>query len=190
MAPSDTPSNKLSRFDLYSNLALSQGAITSPSALQGWLTGYVATGGRLSKEQWLAESAEYMGLPEAWTDQSKLPILGFYQDELKVIQNEDMSYKLLLPDDEADFTERMQAFADWAKGFLDGFGASGRISESDLNEEVMEVLKHYDAFSYGIEEDEIDDDAERLFTELVEHARVTALFMFYHFNQKPEQKLH
>ena len=190
MPSSDNPSNKLSRFDLYSNLALSQGALASPSALQGWLTGYVATGGRLNKEQWLTESAEYMGLPEAWTDKSKLAVLGFYQDELRVIQNEDMSYQLLLPDDETDFTVRMQAFADWAKGFLDGFGASGRINEEDLNEEVMEVLKHYDAFSYGIEEDEIDEDGERLFTELVEHARVTALFMFYHFNQKQEPQLH
>lgn len=178
---------KLSRFDLYSNVALSQGAITSPSALQGWLTGYVCTGARLNKEQWLAESAEYLGIQEDWADKAKLPILGFYQDELKNIQGEDMDYQLLLPSDDEDFGTRMQAFSDWAKGFLDGFGASGRINESHLNEEVMEVLKHYDAFSYGIDEDDIDDDSERLFTELVEHARVTALFMFYHFNQKKEE---
>jgi uncharacterized protein YgfB (UPF0149 family) len=152
--------------------------------------GYISTGGRLSKVQWLEESAEYMGLPNAWSDKSKLPVLGFYQDELKAIQAEEMSYTLLLPDDDSDFTVRMQAFSEWAKGFLDGFGASGRVAESELDEEVMEILKHYDAFSYGIEEDEIDEDGERLFTELVEHARVTALFMFYHFNKKPDPKLH
>jgi uncharacterized protein YgfB (UPF0149 family) len=187
---SDTATARLSRFDLYSNIALSQNALTSPSALQGWLMGYISTGGRLSKVQWLEESAEYMGLPNAWSDKSKLPVLGFYQDELKAIQAEEMSYALLLPDDDSDFTVRMQAFSEWAKGFLDGFGASGRVAESELDEEVMEILKHYDAFSYGIEEDEIDEDGERLFTELVEHARVTALFMFYHFNKKPDPKLH
>lgn len=187
---SDTSPARLSRFDLYSNIALSQGALASPSALQGWLMGYICTGARLNKEQWLEESAEYMGLPNAWSDKSKLPVLGFYQDELKAIQAEEMSYSLLLPDDDTDFGVRMQAFSEWSKGFLDGFGASGRISESDLDEEVMEVLKHYDAFSYGIEEDEIDEDGERLFTELVEHARVTALFMFYHFNKQPDPKLH
>lgn len=182
---------KTSRFDLYSNVALSQGALTSPSALQGWLTGYVCTGARLNKQQWLEESAEYLGLQEDWMDKAKLPILGFYQDELKNIQTEDMSYQLLLPSDDEEFGIRMQAFSEWAKGFLDGFGASGRINEKDLDEEVMEVLKHYDAFSYGIEEEDIDDDSERLFTELVEHARVTALFLFYHFNKKEnEPKLH
>ncbi|EAT11410.1 UPF0149 family protein [Bermanella marisrubri] len=183
-------SNKISRFDLYANIGLAQGALTSPSALQGWLTGYVCSGARLSKKQWLEASAEYLGLPETWNDKSKLPVLGFYQDELRNIEGEDMDYQLLLPSDESDFTVRMQAFAEWAKGFLDGFGASGRIDESDLTEDVMEVLKHYDAFSYGIEDDDLDEDSERLFTELVEHARVTAMFMFYHFNQQQEPKLH
>lgn len=184
-------SAKISRFDLYSNIALSQGALCSPAALQGWLTGYLSTGARLSKEQWLAESAEYLALPEAWNDKSKLPILGFYQDELRQLEGQDMGYQLLMPSDEDDFAVRMQSFAEWSKGFLDGFGASGRISESDITEDVMEILKHYDAFSYGIEEDDIDEDSERLFTELVEHARVTALFMFYHFNQQQQEpKLH
>ncbi|MFT7109017.1 MAG: hypothetical protein ACI843_000674 [Psychrobacter glaciei] len=187
---SDTSKLRISRFDLYSNIALSQGALTSPSALQGWLMGYISTGGRLTKNQWLEESAEYLGLPDTWNDKSKLPVLGFYQDELKSIQAEEMSYTLLLPDDETEFSVRMQAFSEWSKGFLDGFGASGRIAEADLDEEITEILKHYDAFSYGIEEDEIDEDGERLFTELVEHARVTALFMFYHFNKKPDPKLH
>ncbi|MEH6344527.1 MAG: UPF0149 family protein [Bermanella sp.] len=183
--------SKSSRFDLYSNLALAQGALASPSALHGWLTGYVATGARLNKEQWLQESANYLDLQEPWPDANKLPILAFYQDELKQIQAEDMDYKLLLPDDDEEFSVRMQAFSDWAKGFLDGFGASGRVNESDLDDEVIEVLRHYDAFSYGIEEDEIDEDGEKLFTELVEHARVTSLFLFYHFNQKKQEpKLH
>jgi uncharacterized protein YgfB (UPF0149 family) len=191
MSTSDNRPAKITRFDLYSNIALSQGALASPSAMQGWLTGYLCTGGRLSKEQWLAESAEYLALPEDWNAKSKLPILGFYQDELKQIQGQDLDFQLLMPSDDEDFEVRMQAFAEWSKGFLDGFGASGRIAESDLTEDVMEILKHYDAFSYGIEEDDIDEDSERLFTELVEHARVTALFMFYHFNQaQQEPKLH
>ncbi len=182
---------KSSRFDLYSNLALAQGALNSPSALQGWLIGYAATGARLNKEQWLTESASYLDMQNAWPDNNKLPMLAFYQDELKSLLSEDMDFDLLLPSDDEDFSVRMQAFSDWAKGFLDGFGASGRVNEDALDEEVVEVLRHYDAFSYGIEEDEIDEDGEVLFTELVEHARVTSLFLFYHFNQKQQEpKLH
>ncbi|MEY8264658.1 MAG: UPF0149 family protein [Bermanella sp.] len=182
---------KSSRFDLYSNLALAQGALNSPSALQGWLIGYAATGARLNKEQWLTESAKYLDLRADWPDNNKLPMLAFYQDELKALQSEDMDFTLLMPDDDEEFTLRMQAFSDWAKGFLDGFGASGRVNEANLDEEVLEVLRHYDAFSYGIEEDEVDEDGELLFTELVEHARVTSLFLFYHFNQQQQEpKLH
>lgn len=181
---SSTPS----RFDLFSNMALANGAIQSPAALQGWLTGYVATGGRLTNEQWLAESAEYMGLPEAWESQAKMPLVVFYKEELKRLQSGELDYQLLLPDDETDFDVRMQGLADWAKGFLDGFGTSGRVSEADLNEDVLEVLKHYDAFSYGMEEEDVNEDSERLLVELVEHARVTALFMFFHFNNAQQAK--
>lgn len=179
-----------SRFELFANMALAQGAIQSPASLQGWLTGYFSTGARLNPLQWLEESAEYMGLPNPWDEKSKLPLAAFYQEELKRLEGEDMDYQLLLPSDEDEFAVRMQGLADWAKGFLDGFGASGRITESDLNEDVMEVLKHYDAFSYGVEEDEIDEDGERLLVDLIEHARVTALFMFYHFNQANGGKPH
>ena len=177
-----------SRFELFANMSLAQGAIQSPASLQGWLTGYFSTGARLSPIQWLEESAEYLGLPNPWDEKSKLPLAAFYQEELKRLEGEDMEYQLLLPSDDEEFAVRMQGLADWAKGFLDGFGASGRITEEDLNEDVMEVLKHYDAFSYGVEEDEIDEDGERLLVELIEHARVTALFMFYHFNQAKSDK--
>jgi len=177
-----------SRFDLFANMTLAQGAIQSPAALQGWLTGYFSTGARLSPVQWLEESADYLGLPNPWDEKSKLPLAAFYLEELKRLESGEMAYQLLLPADDDTFEVRMQGLADWAKGFLDGFGASGRITEADLNEDVMGVLKHYDAFSYGVEEDDIDEDSERLLIELIEHARVTAMFMFYHFNKAQADK--
>ena len=58
-----------------------------------------------------------------------------------------MEFLPLLPsDDEADVDEQVESLAQWSKGFLDGFGAAGRISKASP-EDVAEVLQDLDAFS-------------------------------------------
>lgn len=164
----------------------------TPSAIQGWLTGYLATGARLSTENWLLEACNYLEVEAI--DHSLEPLLIKLKDEvLEALLSEEMEYELLLPDeDEADVDDQVDSLAQWSKGFLDGLGASGRIKgrpDSDL----MEVLRDLDAFSQAEVEDINDPENTQLFLQLVEHARVSALTVFYIFNKpntKNQTKLH
>lgn len=158
----------------------------TPSALHGWLSGYLSAGARLTTEVWLREAEDYLELEDAPEDKLKATLVDFYDQVLKGLSGEDMTYQPLLPpDEEADVVEQVECLAEWSKGFLDGIGASGKLQGNKLSEDVTEVLRDLDAFSNATIEDPKDPENEALYLELTEHARVAALTVFYGMNQKP-----
>lgn len=173
-------------FSEMADLWLESRCYQTPSALHGWLTGYLCGGARLTTENWLREAEDYLELDEAPQDKLKVALVDFYQQLLTGLSGEDMSYQPLLPpDDEADVVEQVDCLAQWSKGFLDGIGASGKLQGNKLPDDVMEVLRDLDAFSNATIDDPKDPENETLYMELAEHARVAALTVFYGMNQKP-----
>jgi uncharacterized protein YgfB (UPF0149 family) len=170
------------------------GCHQSPSALHGWISGYLATGARLKPEAWLAEAKNYLELETALENTMAQLVAEMYTSVLEKMSSEDMDYGLMLPSDEdADVSEQVECLAQWSKGFLDGFGASGqRISGASLDsmEGVQEVLRDLDAFSM-VDSRDLDDSNASMYLELVEHARVAALTVFYSMNRAaPVSTLH
>lgn len=169
-------------FNALADLWVEARCFSSPSALHGWLTGYLASGARLSSSAWLLEAEQYLELDSAPSDSLAAVLDKFYETVLTELASESMAYQLLLPaDEDADVDEQVECLAQWSKGFLDGFGASGNI-QGKLPEDVFEVLQDLDAFSQASLEDH-DPGNEMLYLELVEHARVAALTVFYTLNQ-------
>ncbi|MCP5324738.1 MAG: UPF0149 family protein [Oceanospirillaceae bacterium] len=180
-------------FEDFADMLLVHGASESPSALQGWLTGYLATGARLGAEPWLREAAAFLDAQQEWDEDAAKAIRNFFHQTLHVLKDGEIAYQLLLPSDDEDLSVRMECFAQWANGFLLGFASAGKIGAEDLNDEITEILQHYAAFSQaGVEDADEDEEGEMAFYDLVEHARVTALYVFYHFNQgeSAPQQLH
>lgn len=173
-------------FDEIADLFLDLQVQLSPTGLQGWLSGFLASGARLQPEQWLDAAFSYLDPNKEADDDDKAELIDLYSLVLESLQDEDMSYGLLMPED-VELEQQVDCLAQWAKGFLDGFGYAGRQKDQDLSTEVKEVLSHYDAFSEGsLDEEAEDEDNENLLAELCDHARVTALFIFYEFNRADE----
>lgn len=180
-------------FSEAADLWLEHRCYQTPSALHGWLTGYLSAGARLSMSAWLQEAEDYLELPEPPADSFKSYLQKWYEDVLQDLSGEDMSYQLLLPaDDDADVTQQVDCLAQWSKGFLDGLGASGKVQANQLADDVTDVLRDLDAFSHASIDDPQDPENESLYLELIEHARLSALTVFYGMNKPtvvaPEQK--
>ena len=159
-------------------------ALGSPSGLHGWLTGYLSTGARLADAQWQVEAENYLETPEALPKPVQSLMTVFYGWVLHGLESESMNFTLFLPEsDDAELSQQVDAMAQWCKGFLDGFGAAGKIS-GKLDDETKEVLQHFDAFSQvELTADDSPEDSEDLLHELIEHARVAALTVFLAFNE-------
>lgn len=171
-------------FHQFANAMVAINALGSPSGLHGWLTGYLSTGARLADTQWQVEAENYLETPEALPKPVQSLMTVFYGWVLHGLESESMNFTLFLPEsDDAELSQQVDAMAQWSKGFLDGFGAAGKIS-GKLDDETKEVLQHFDAFSQvELTADDSPEDSEDLLHELIEHARVAALTVFLAFNE-------
>ena len=141
----------------------------------------------LAKSKWHQEVADYLELEDGLPDSMVELIDDFYSKTEAALLDPDMAFECLLPDDEeADLLDQVECLAQWSKGFLDGFGASGAV-QGKLNTDIEEVLRHFDAFSNASVDDESPENVT-LYLELTEHARIAALTVFYAMNQVTHEK--
>lgn len=171
-------------FHQFANAMVTINALGSPSGLHGWLTGYLSTGARLTDAQWQEEAENYLETPETLPKPVQSLMTIFYGWVLQGLENESMNFTLFMPEsDDCELSQQVDAMAQWSKGFLDGFGAAGKVS-GKLDTETKEVLQHFDAFSQvELTADDSPEGSEDLLHELVEHARVAALTVFLAFNE-------
>jgi len=171
-------------FHQFANAMVTIGALNSPSGLHGWLAGYLSSGARLKDDQWQQEAQDYLEVADALPKPVQSLMTIFYGWVLQDLESDTLRFDLFLPeDDEADIEQQITALADWCKGFLDGFGASGAV-RGELPEDVAEVLEHFDAISQAELGDTSTEEADSLLIELREHGKVAALTVFMAFNEK------
>jgi len=105
---------------------------------------------------------------------------NFVAATLDSLYVDDMSFKLLLPDDEADMSERLTALAHWCQSFLEGYvvGLKRRgIGEmGGLPEEVKEIVQDMVAIAQ-LDPEHDEDDPEADFVELEEYVKVGTLLI-------------
>lgn len=94
------------------------------------------------------------------------------------LDDDDLGFELLLPDDDRPLAERVEAMADWCAGFLAGFGtASSGADEAGLPEDVRDLLGSIGEISRA-EADGDDEEAEREYAEVLEYLRIAALTIY------------
>lgn len=95
------------------------------------------------------------------------------------LDDDELGFELLLPEDDRPLPERVEAMAQWCVGFLAGFGTgTGGRATRDFPDDVRDLLASISEFTRAESEGEGDEEAEREFAELVEFLRIAALTIF------------
>ena len=145
-----------------------------PAECHGMLCGMLCSPDGFEAVAWLTHVAGY---PEAPLDPSALgePLQALLYSTLRGIDDDDLRFELLLPDDDAPLTLRADALGGWCRGFLSGFGVShGAIATSA---ESREFLGDLYKFSQIDADSTASDVGESAFFEIVEYARVGAILL-------------
>ncbi|MCP4766141.1 MAG: UPF0149 family protein [Gammaproteobacteria bacterium] len=124
--------------------------------------------------------------------EERLGVLGeLFELSREQLENEDLGFELLLPDETDDFGLRLLALSSWCQGFLYGFGVNDRFDESALDEETRECLSDLLEISKLSHDEEDSDAAEQQLAELVEHVRIVTLLLNDSLNPlKPSSTVH
>jgi len=166
------------RFDELANALLEQGELVSPAELHGCLCGLVG-GGFDGDDARLLEEVEKT---------SEVTLHGPLADAVVTMRNEavgsvtegSLDFEPVLPDDDLELRQRIEAMASWCRAFLTGY-AQARVSAEATGEAVAtdsaEALRDFAAIAQAAVDDEESDDAEREghYYELLEYLRVAAM---------------
>jgi len=116
---------------------------------------------------------------EALSDAER--VARFVNEALDALYAEDMSFTLLLPDDEAPQAERLESLAGWCQSFLAGLVAGlsrrGISTLDELPEEVREIVADFAAIAQLDTEDEEEASDEEDFMHLEEYVKVGTLLI-------------
>lgn len=138
--------------------------------LHGSLSGYLCGGGVPQRDDWMAQLA-LDAQAEAGSSLDDL-----FQSSLAQLDSSDLSFDLLLPDDDAPVSERADALVVWCRGFLSGFGLAA-ASAAQLSPEAVEALDDVGRIAASSFDCDDPDADEAAFAELSEFVRVAALLL-------------
>jgi uncharacterized protein YgfB (UPF0149 family) len=170
-------------FDDMADLSVELESIVSPSELHGMLVGQLSAGQRYNKTQWIKAAIEILQIDDVSEAVQQKELFQFYEQTLQQLEDADMSFALLLPDDEgADFNEILDSVALWCSGFLVGLAMGG---PRDFDEETTEVLHDFASISQMGEEENIDEESQHALFDVIEYVRVAALSLFLNSGASP-----
>lgn len=155
----------------------------TPSELHGLLVGLIAGGMFKGSEDYLEHISELFnnGLTVKGSMKSALTKLvdGIFAD----LESEDMSFELLLMDEDEILSEQAEELINWVQYFLVGFGFNKRDLKTSSNE-VREIIEDFTAITKmdsGIED---SNDAQADFYEVIEFIRISAVLVHQEFGKQ------
>lgn len=178
--------SQLLSFDEYCDLLAPVGALNSPAELHGMLCGQLSGGARPGLAKWQAMALEFLDLvdldAELISAQLRQAIAEMYTGTLQALEDEAMGFSLILPDEDTDMGQRLQALAQWCHGFLTGFGSSGLSGDQSFSPESAEALRDFAAIvQIGTDEEDNEQSEADLF-EVSEYVRIAAINLFLEFS--------
>ncbi len=178
--------SQLLSFDEYCDFLAPVGALNSPAELHGMLCGQLSGGARPGLAKWSQMALAFLDLVDLdeklISAELRQAIAEMYSNTLLALEDEAMGFSLILPDDDTDMSQRLQALSQWCHGFLTGFGSSGLSGEQSFSPESAEALRDFAAIvQIGTDEDDSDQSESDLF-EVCEYVRLAAVNLFLEFS--------
>jgi uncharacterized protein YgfB (UPF0149 family) len=139
----------------------------------GCLCGALCTSADYTFERWLEEFApdESRPLPAP----AEQPLRLLFNDSVRTLRGDEMTFELLLPDDDVPLERRTTALSEWCEGFLYGFSTGGAVAvkAEELPADVSEVLRDLTHISRASADvGEAGEEEEASYVEVVEYVRV------------------
>lgn len=144
----------------------------------GALTGLFCGKGELKPQEWLDYIGHGLDANDLLQREALAAFKMLFEITREQLNDSVLDFHPLLPEDEADVEERIEALGQWCQGFLLGFSA-GDIGELDKlpgdgGEILRDIVEIARAGSYELEDDEED---EQSFNELLEYVRTGVLLL-------------
>lgn len=165
-------------------------AYHNASEVHGLLCGVLCTNESLSSEVWLNFVADEIPENTSLTQDAQSLLLELLDTTLAQLKADGFSFSLLLPSDRASLQRRTLSLGYWCQGFLTGLGLGGMQKDRAESAEVDEFLNDLlNIARVGFNVDDIQEEDERAYTEIVEYVRIGVLLVEQELRLLPHSSL-
>jgi uncharacterized protein len=152
------------------------------SECHGFLCGHFCSSNTIDVDSWREHLLA--GIDDTVDVNDCLAILEQLANQVKEeVLSEDISFNLLLPEDETAMSDRSSALAEWCAGFASGLGIGGMGEKPKLNEECDEFVKDVISISRMETTTDEGEEAEAALFEIVEYIRVGTIMLHQEWHQ-------
>ena len=152
--------------------------ICRAAELHGTMCGMLVGNISFIFEKWLREMIDFRIEKNSLSSEHLALLRSLFLESSARLQTGDLSFQILLPSDEADYQERVQALSEWCMGFVYGVGVNQTLCISELSEQNQVFISTVSELSLGIdcEVNENDDsEDEKSYAQMVEYLCVGVL---------------
>ena len=163
-------------FDSVQSALEKLGAMADASESHGTLCGLLLDNCGLAV--WLQHSFEELPDAADVLAVEQLQVLKqLFEQTRTQLNTEDLSFELLLPDDIDDFSVQLLGLSTWCQGFLYGYGVIAKSKSPELDEQSQECLSDLLEISQLNYDEEVSQETEGQYLEVVEHIRISVLIL-------------
>ena len=156
-------------------LLSTQRSLTEAAEAHGTLAGCLCALADCSFQDWLREI-----LPEGRADAAAADTLyDLYTATAAALEQTDMEFEPLLPNDAQPLAVRTAALAIWCQGFLYGLGSGSIPDASGLPGDAGEIVRDLTEITRaGVDDEQGEESNEGAYAELVEFVRVGVQLLY------------
>ena len=149
----------------------------NPSEIHGAITGLLAGGLPITDKDWIGPLSDFyhQGLTFPTPVMQVLELM--FKSVWEALNDEDLSFALLLPEDEAPLADRSTALSAWTQGFMLGFGTNKDVLK-DASDDVNEVIQDFSQISKMELDVDQSEENESAYFEIYEYVRISAVMCF------------
>ncbi len=164
--------NDLLSFEKFDCALRKAGSYVGAAEMHGLQSGMICGAKTSDKFNWEVVMVQELDCIKASTELLE-HLNHLYAHTVYQLHGIDFQFDLLLPNDRACLNSRAKALADWCRGFICGLGLAGIQNNSIKSKLAKEAIKDLSQIAHvGVGDDDLLEEQERAFFELVEYVRV------------------
>ena len=157
-------------------------APTDAAEAHGSLCGLVCGLGDGGHSTWLAETLPDGQADPAIVEQTAVVLRVLASSTRAALEDADMTFEPLLPDDAEPLVQRVDCLAQWCQGFNHGLFVAARVGDAEAEVQggnTAEVVSDFAEMAQAaVGDEEPDTDGEAAYAELVEYIRVSVQLVY------------
>ncbi len=169
-------------------------ASTDAAEAHGILCGLICVDSSKALNAWLSHVLGDQDPRDATVQQTQRLLMDLRDKTSHEFTSGDFDLDLLLLDDEAPLSNRIECLSEWCQGFMFGLNIAGMMDLTKLSPEAQEISQDITEFAKAAyDQDEDQEVSEHSYTEIIEYIRIGALVIYEDLNHNdpaPSPLLH